>query len=191
MRRQLVLTALVVLGVLPVVAAPAGARSSSAVVAIDKSGFRLGQLVWKWQAHDRSVALADLIRVFGRASTCKLGPSAADAHVVWAHRGVRGEFTTLGGFPHARDTACTAPAAVHPDTVEVFRPAWHTALGLHVGDPVARLRALYPRASRHKDGWWLVTRRKDPLFDTYGQLVAGVRNGRVAYLRLVLHAEGD
>jgi hypothetical protein len=42
--------------------------------------------------------------------------------------------------------------------------AWHTVKGLRIGDSVARLRALYPRAPRvtgtgATDGWWLVTRR--------------------------------
>lgn len=42
--------------------------------------------------------------------------------------------------------------------------AWHTVKGLRVGDSVARLRALYPRAPHvtgtgATDGWWLVTRR--------------------------------
>jgi hypothetical protein len=35
---------------------------------------------------------------------------------------------------------------------------WHTNRGLRVGDSRARLRALYPHATAHRDGWWLVTR---------------------------------
>jgi hypothetical protein len=35
---------------------------------------------------------------------------------------------------------------------------WHTNRGLRIGDSRARLRALYPRATAHRDGWWLVTR---------------------------------
>jgi len=34
-------------------------------------------------------------------------------------------------------------------------------------------------------------RANDPLWGTYGQLVAGIRSGRITYLRLVLHAQGD
>jgi hypothetical protein len=160
------------------------------VIAIDQNGFRLGGLVWSWQAHDRSVTLADFIASLGRPSSCR-EPVGFDAKVVWARFALRGEFTTLGGSPRPGDTACTVPRLVHPDTVEVFQPAWRTARGLHVGATLARLRALYPRASNHRDGWWLVVRRKDPLFGTYGQLVAAVRDGRISYLRLVLHAYGD
>jgi len=109
---------------------------------------------------------------------------------VWRDLSVRGVFTTLGDIPAARDE-CHAPASVQPDTVDVFGPAWRTGRGLRVGDSVSRVRELYPRAGRHRDGWWLVLRRKDPLWGTYGELVAGVRSGRIVFFRLVLHAEGD
>jgi hypothetical protein len=40
---------------------------------------------------------------------------------------------------------------------------WHTTKALRVGDPVARLRTLYRRATFHRgapyQGWWLITRR--------------------------------
>jgi hypothetical protein len=160
------------------------------VIAIDQNGFRLGRLVWSWQAHDRSVTLADFIATFGRPSTCR-EPVRFDANVVWARVAIRGDFTTLGGSPRPGETGCTVPRLVHPDTIDVFQPTWRTERGLHVGATLARLRALYPRASNHRDGWWLVVRRKDPLFGTYGQLVAAVRDGRISQLRLVLHAQGD
>src|SRR5436189_623716 len=35
---------------------------------------------------------------------------------------------------------------------------WRTDRGLRIGDSRARLRALYPHATAHRDGWWLVTR---------------------------------
>jgi hypothetical protein len=35
---------------------------------------------------------------------------------------------------------------------------WHTNRGLRIGHSIARLRTLYPRATAHRDGWWLVTR---------------------------------
>lgn len=42
---------------------------------------------------------------------------------------------------------------------------WQTGKGLHVGDPVQRLRSLYPTATYHRTvdrGWWLITRRTCP-----------------------------
>jgi len=172
-------------------AASGPAASSTHLIAIDHQGFWLGPLVWNGQTSKRAVTLGDFIRAFGQESSCAIGKSRAKSHVTWRSRGVRGDFTTLGGLPHSSDTACTAPAHVQPDTVEVFDAVWHTGRGLRVGDTAVRLSALYPRATRRKDGWWLITRTNDPLWGTYGQLVAGIRDDRIIYLRLVLHAEGD
>jgi hypothetical protein len=179
------------LAVLCAQAVPGSAGSSTHLIAIDRQGFLLEPLDWNSQARNRAVTLGDFVRAFGPESACVVGKSRAESHVTWQSRGVRGDFTTLGGFPRSSDNACTAPAHVQPDTVEVFRGVWRTGRGLHVGDTTVRLRALYPRATLHQDGWWLVTRANDPLWGTYGQLVARIRNRKVAYLRLVLHAEGD
>src|SRR5207244_2683779 len=122
---------------------------TSNVIAINRAGFRLSRLIWNWQAHRRAVALTDFTRTFGRWSTCHLGKY--DATVVWRGPGIRGDFTTLGGFPRPSDNACTAPAYVQPDTVDVFNQTWRTERGLHVGDSISRLHSLYPRASSHKD----------------------------------------
>jgi hypothetical protein len=38
-------------------------------------------------------------------------------------------------------------------------PRWRTSAGLKIGDPLARLRQLYPKAWKEKPGiWWLKTR---------------------------------
>jgi hypothetical protein len=189
--RRLALVKILGLIVLCAQAAPGSAASGSHRIAIDRQGFWLGPLVWNAQTSNRAVSLGDFIRAFGRESSCVVGKSRTNGRVTWQSRGVRGNFTTLGGLPHPSDTPCTAPAHVQPDTVEVFDAVWRTGRGLHVGDTVVWMSALYPRATLHKDGWWLVTRTNDPLWGTYGQLVAGIRNGRITYLRLVLHAEGD
>jgi len=191
MNRRLALPMLLALAALLAGNGSSVAGTNSDVIAIDQRGFQLGQLVSNWQAHNRAVTLTDFIGAFGHESTCVIGQSRAASHVAWQSRGVRGDFTTLGGFPHSGDNACTAPAYVQPDTVEVFDGVWRSGRGLHVGETVARLRVMYPRATLHKDGWWLVTRAKDPLWGTYGELVAGVCDGRISYLRLVLHEEGD
>jgi hypothetical protein len=65
--------------------------------------------------------------------------------------------------------------------VATDRP-WHTSRGLRIGDSRARLRALYPRATAHRDGWWLVTRHA--CAEVGGQpfpgLLARMGHGRVA-----------
>jgi uncharacterized repeat protein (TIGR01451 family) len=58
---------------------------------------------------------------------------------------------------------------------------WRTPRGLGIGDPVARIRTLYPRAARHGRWFWLTVRRT-----SYGDVAYGVealvRNGRVRVL---------
>jgi hypothetical protein len=41
---------------------------------------------------------------------------------------------------------------------EISSRQWRTDRGLRVGESVARLRTLYPRASRHRASWWLATK---------------------------------
>jgi hypothetical protein len=69
------------------------------------------------------------------------------------------------------------------------RAAWRTAVGLRVGDPVARVRSLYPRATFHPgsssvSGWWLVTRRHciEVGGDRFPGLLARIHAGKVAAL---------
>jgi hypothetical protein len=68
------------------------------------------------------------------------------------------------------------------------RVHWRTAVGLRVGDRVARLWRLYPRASFQRGtftpfaGYWLVTRRACAEVGgaPYPGLLARARNGRVS-----------
>jgi hypothetical protein len=50
---------------------------------------------------------------------------------------------------------------------------WRTDKNLRVGDSVARLRARYPAARAHHDGWWLLTRRACK--DVGGQRFPGLK----------------
>jgi hypothetical protein len=70
------------------------------------------------------------------------------------------------------------------------RERWRTAVGLRVGDRVARLWRLYPNASLQRGtftpfaGYWLVTRRACAEVGgaPYPGLLARARNGRVTAL---------
>jgi hypothetical protein len=72
------------------------------------------------------------------------------------------------------------------------REHWRTAVGLRVGDRIARLWRLYPQASRQIGtytpyaGYWLVTRRACAEVGSapYPGLLARARNGRVTALVL-------
>jgi hypothetical protein len=60
-------------------------------------------------------------------------------------------------------------------------PRWRTTNGLRVGDPVTEIARKHPRAKRHRDGWWLATRRTCELGGNqpYGSLVARTGGGHV------------
>jgi hypothetical protein len=59
------------------------------------------------------------------------------------------------GFLSFDANPCSAGVLVH---AVVTGRRWRTNRGLRIGDSRARLRALYPGATAHRDGWWLVTR---------------------------------
>jgi hypothetical protein len=73
--------------------------------------------------------------------------------------------------------AC-GPEAKHRQTTLTGRH-WRTSAGLKIGDPLARLRQLYPKAFREKPGtWWLKTRSLAGLL--FPGLEAKILKGRVA-----------
>ena len=83
--------------------------------------------------------------------------------VTWRRIGLTVNFGTIGTDPA---DPCRAGGAF--SATITGRGRWRTALGLRVGDGVARLRVLYPRATLHQgaafeNGYWLLTRRSAPL----------------------------
>jgi hypothetical protein len=73
------------------------------------------------------------------------------------------------GFLRFDGNPCTGGVLVR--AVASKRP-WRTDRGLRVGNSRARLRALYPHATAHRDGWWLVTRHA--CAEVGGQAFAGL-----------------
>jgi hypothetical protein len=72
--------------------------------------------------------------------------------------------------------------------MRLFGSRWKTSKGLHVGDPVARIKRVYPRAryvSRppQPGEWWLLIERRSEL-GIQPLLVAEVGAGRVIALRV-------
>jgi hypothetical protein len=75
--------------------------------------------------------------------------------------------------------------------MRLWDPRWHTLKGLRVGDPVARVRKLYPRATLHTKppqlpSYWLATWRLEPDAPLSPLLEAQLSGGRVS--ALVVHA---
>jgi hypothetical protein len=104
--------------------------------------------------------------------------SSSECQAVWRSRALTLTFLDLSdGVPCALGAAVRAVAA---------SSRWHTAKGLRVGQPVARLRALYPAAKFHRgapyQGWWLIVRRtcEEVGRQPYPGLLARSAHSRVA-----------
>ena len=162
----LVATAAVLLAV------PASAASLPYVIQGDRAvgGLRI--------AHG---TLAQSRQRFGPPSTVRSRASGVECNANWPRIGLRLAFLDFSG------RACQDGVLVTATITS--RSAWRTAVGLRVGDSVARIRRLYPRASVHPasppwTGYWLVTRRTCAEVGAlpYPGLLARVRGGRVTAL---------
>ena len=110
--------------------------------------------------------------------------SSLGCRVGWNGPGVKALFANLGG-----GGACDRGRA---QTVRAFGGRWRTAKGLRVGQPLPRLRSLYPSATRHREVWWLVTGESQiGAPHRYPVLAATVRGGTVRSFSLNILAAGD
>ena len=108
---------------------------------------------------------------------CKVG---------WHGLGVKILFANFGG-----GGACEEDLG-RSQTARAFGDRWRTAKGLRVGQRLARLRRLYPSATRHGRGWWLVTAVSQiGVTSRYPVLSATVRGGRVRSFAVQIRAAGD
>ena len=131
----------------------------------------------------RDPTLAAALDAYGVPSF-KRRVSTVGCRVGWNGPGVKVLFANLGN-----GGACDRGRA---QTARAFGDRWRTAKGLRVGQRLARLRSLYPSATRHRDTWWLVTalsRIGAP--HRYPVLSATVRGGRVQSFLLRILAAGD
>lgn len=125
--------------------------------------------------------LADARERFGSPSTVRSRPSHVECNAGWNQLGLKLAFLDFSG------RACEDGVLVTATITS--RSAWRTAVGLRVGDSVARLKRLYPRARLHRasgpwTGYWLVTRRTCVEVGSlpFPGLLARVRDGRVTAL---------
>ena len=128
-------------------ALPALAASPPLVIQGDRvvGGLRIGR-----------GTLAGARERFGSPSTLRSRTSGVECDAGWNPIGLTLAFLDFSGRACADGVLVTATIT--------SRSAWRTAVGLRVGDSVARLGRLYPRASLHRaaapwTGYWLVTRR--------------------------------
>lgn len=141
---------------------------------------------------------ASAIAHFGAPQSCTLQPLSpgqkpADnfARVRWLGAGIAATFITYGVIPAGGD-ACDQPAAVQLDAMALTARHWRTDRGLQVGDTVARLQQLYPRALPHNASFWIVTHKSVigtssivPVFSS------SIHDGRVSAFRFQIGAQGD
>jgi hypothetical protein len=175
-RRLVVLTALIaVLALTP----SAAAGSQRYVVQ--------GDTVLAGYAVKRDGTLRGAIERFGPGQR-RLVAGGSICRARWPGIGLTITFYNLGG-----QNPCTPRFGFFGRAI-VTGARWRTAKGLAIGDPVARLRRLFPEA-RHRGvdgfrGYWLVVRTTQAA-GTYPGLLARVRDGRVVQFRVHYQAGGE
>lgn len=165
MRRLLTIAAVALL-------CAAGAAAAIADDTTIRSDLQLGSF------HTRGPQLlTTAVDAFGAPSSAK-GIPGDECRAVWRDLGLVIAFLDLerSGRPCAKGSFLRAT---------MIGRAWHTATGLRIGDPVARLRRLFPHADLHRGddaGWWLVTRHNCPEVggEAYAGLLARTSRGRVS-----------
>jgi hypothetical protein len=128
-----------------------------------------------------NLRICSALPFLGRRAAVPLGPLIPRLKVRVLHGPLGTKFLDFSG------DACEAGVLVTATITS--RSAWRTAVGLRVGDSVARLRWLYPRARLHgaagpSRGYWLVSRRTCAEVGSlpFPGLLARIRVGRVAAL---------
>ena len=164
-----------------IVAAALSAPALSQLSFLIQGDYRIGAYAVKVDG-----SFAGAIDVFGAPTARRRGWAGVGCNVAWRPIGLSILFYNLGG-----GDAC-APASGRFRTATMSGPLWKTSKGLAVGDSVAKLRRIYPRATPHGRAWWLVT-RFTRIGDNrnYPGLRAVVANGRVRAFVIEYAAGGD
>jgi hypothetical protein len=137
-----------------------------------------------WRTLTEGGAYRKAVAAFGRATARGTDtPESNTCTVRWEAQGVDVGFAWAPGPCRARNLVRATWSGMR-----LFGSRWKTSEGLRVGDSVARIKLLYPRA-RHVSRpptpaeWWLVSQRNGEL-GVQPLLVAEVGAGRVIALRV-------
>lgn len=137
-----------------------------------------------WQTLTQGRAYRLAIAAFGRPSARgKDTPESNLCTVRWETSGIDVGFSWATGPCLARNLSRATWAGMR-----LFGMRWKTSEGLQVGDPVARIKRVYPRARLVSKPpkpaeWWLVVERQGEL-GVQPRLVAEVGAGRIIALRV-------
>jgi hypothetical protein len=123
----------------------------------------------------RDPSLHRAAEVFGRPLRLRpLGSTACRAY--WPKLKLVILFANFGG-----GSACSGALGKAQSVTIGASPRWRTARGLKVGQTVAHLRRLHPRARRHGSRWWLAAATSQfGEGGRYAVLAARTSGGRVS-----------
>ena len=138
----------------------ATAAGGARTILASPSLLRIG--TWQIEPYrGHATTYGDAIAAFGPPSRCAVVAQAGISGVArWSRLGVVLYAATLG-YAGPGKNACNDPSEWQVDHVVINARIWATINGLRVGDPLSRLRSLYPTASYHGGyaaGVWLVAR---------------------------------
>jgi hypothetical protein len=119
---------------------------------------------------------AQATAAFGRATSCRLLPGRK-SRAAWSSLGLAMQFIATYG------SACTTSTGPVMQTLTATGARWKTSTGLSVGDPLSKLVQLYPNATSHPGGYWLV---KVDHAGNHALFTAVVRRGSVAAFSLAV-----
>jgi hypothetical protein len=163
---------LLLLAVLVALAAPSSASAADLVVKVrNKHVSELGG----FRTHGSHGTLRNAVRTWGRPST-RRSAGGGFCHANWSTVGVRAVFTS----------GCGDGARIQWATLRSKR--WTTERGLHVGDPTAKLKQLYPGAEFTVGAFWLYK-----AYDAFVQgdapiVTAQMKSGAVNVIRAQVNA---
>jgi hypothetical protein len=119
---------------------------------------------------------AQATSAFGRATNCR--PLAGrKSRAAWPAMGLTMQFIA------SRGSACSTSTRALVQTVTMIGGRWKTAGGLAVGDPLAKLERLYPKATAHPGSYLLV---KADYAGSHARVTAAIRHGNVAAFSLAV-----
>lgn len=166
------------------VSAPGAAPSRSFVIRATSHSIFVGSYyIWGPRA---APTYGGAITAFGPATTCRL--RATGSRATWPDLGIVADLATLGVLPPGSD-ACTA-TTIQLDRLTLRDRRWRTLLGLRVGDTVAKLKRLYPRALPHGTSLWIVP-ANSPAFGPRALFGATIVRGRIRSFFFDIRAEGE
>ncbi len=152
----------------------AKAASKSYVIRTSASTVRIGSFtVWSPSARG---TYAQATASFGEATSCRLA-AGKKSKATWSSIGLAMQFIV------AKGSICSPAGSMLVQTLAVAGPEWKLANGLAVGDPVAKLRRLYPSAAAGSGSDVLVRIDRST---GHAQLSATVRGGKVTGFSLAV-----